>query len=62
MWVRVLFVSVLVLLGACSKSDEKIEDHVWKEKTDTIDKARDVEQPTLDSAAQQREQINKQEE
>lgn len=55
---RVAWVFALVVLGACSEPPETAEeeaapDHVWKEQTDTLDKARGV-QDTLDEANKKR--------
>tara|TARA_R110002072_G_scaffold234185_2_gene391734 strand:- start:23154 stop:23366 length:213 start_codon:yes stop_codon:yes gene_type:complete len=41
-----------------SKASQK--DHVWKEQTDTINKAKEVENMMLDSAAVTREAIENQ--
>jgi len=46
---------------ACSDSDkpQKVEqDHIWKEQTDMIDKAKGVEQLLNDAASQQRQLID----
>jgi len=54
-----LMISCLVLF-ACSdessKSDQK--EHVWKEQTDMIDKAKEVEGKMLESAAATRKVID----
>jgi len=50
-------------MSACSDSDkpQKVEqDHVWKEQTDMIDKAKDVEQLLNDTAKQQQKLIDQQ--
>jgi len=50
-------------MTACSDSDktQKVEqDHVWKEQTDMINKAKDVEQLLKDSAAIQQQNIDEQ--
>ena len=39
-----------LFVSACS--DNKVEEHVWKEQTDTIEKAKDVEQLILDTTNQ----------
>jgi len=52
-----------VFITACSDSDQtqKVEqDHVWKEQTDMIDKAKGVEQMLKDSAVLQQQRINEQ--
>ena len=51
-----LFLSVVVI-AACSDETQKVEDHVWKEQTDMIDKAKDVEALINDAALQQQELI-----
>jgi len=61
---KILLLLVLaVFITACSDSDkpQKVEqDHVWKEQTDMIDKAKDVEQMLKDSAALQQQRIDQQ--
>jgi len=56
-------VSMLVLSG-CSDNNadaNKVEgDHVWKEQTDMIDKAKDVENMLQDAANKQQQKINEQ--
>jgi hypothetical protein len=54
-------VAASVVVGACSGDEEpKVEaaaqkdDHVWKEKTGTIDKARDVGRQLEAAAARQK--------
>jgi len=47
----------LLSLAACSDETQKVEDHVWEEQTDMIDKAKDVEALINDAALQQRELI-----
>jgi len=52
-----------VFITACSDSDQtqKVEqDHVWKEQTQLIDKAKDVEQMLKDTAALQQQRIDQQ--
>jgi hypothetical protein len=41
-------------------SDNKVEKHVWKEKTDTIEKTKEVEQLILDATQQQRQNMDEQ--
>lgn len=53
-----LFLTVLLPLGGCS--DNEVEDHVLKEKTDTIEKAKELEQLIQDAADKQQKKINKQ--
>jgi len=53
-----LLVLVVVFMTACSDETDKVQgDHVWKEQTDMIDKAKDVEKLMNDAALQQRQQI-----
>jgi uncharacterized protein YcfL len=52
-----LLTSFLFVVGC---SDNKVEDHVLKEKTDTIEKAKEVEQLILDTAQQQQQNIDEQ--
>jgi len=58
-----LLVMTALLMSACSDSDktQKVEqDHVWKEQTELIDKAKNVEQMLQDSATLQQQRINEQ--
>ena len=56
-------VILLMFVAACSDDVQKVDgeqDHVWKEQTDMIDKAKDVEQLLNNAAAQQRQLIDEQ--
>ena len=61
-----LLCAIAALLVACSeKPKEKPEavrphDHVWSGQTRALEKARDVEQQTLDAAAERDKVIDKQ--
>ena len=58
-----LFLLVAVFITACSDSDhtQKVEqDHVWKEQTDMINKAKGVEQMLQDAAELQQQRVNEQ--
>lgn len=61
--VFLLLVSSLLLV-ACSDdsgtSADAKKDHVWKEQTDTINKAKEVEGMLMDSAENTREAIENQ--
>ena len=48
-----------ILLVACSEQTDTTtqNDHVWKEQTETIDKAKQVEGIIMDSAEQTRDMI-----
>jgi len=52
-----LLTSFLLVVGC---SDNKVEKHVWKEQTDTIEKAKGVEQLILDTTQQQKQDIDEQ--
>ena len=52
-----LLTTILFVVGC---SDNKVEKHVWKEKTDTIEKAKEVEQLILDTSQQQRQRMDEQ--
>ncbi len=62
----ILLGSVLFLFSACSddetaKPEKKLTgDHVWKEQTQTIDRAKEVEGMLLDAADDQRKVIDEQ--
>ena len=48
----------IILISSCSEEIDKVqEDHVWKEQTDMINKAQDVEILINDAALLQRQQI-----
>lgn len=55
-----IMVSCLILFGCSDESSNSSpKDHVWKEQTDTIDKAKEVEGMMLESAAATRKAIDK---
>lgn len=61
MYKCVVIIGLACLITACSDSDkpQKVEqDHVWKEQTDMINKATDVEQLLKDSAAIQQQSLD----
>ena len=60
-WHVAWFVAASVVVGACSGDEEpkaeaaaQKDDHVWKEKTGAIDKARDVGRQLEEAAARQK--------
>lgn len=62
----IFLASALMLVSACSddeqgSSERKLSgDHVWKEQTDTIDKAKEVEGLLQDITEKQRQAIEAQ--
>ena len=52
-----MLTSFLFVVGC---SDNKVDDHVWKEKTDTIEKAKEVEQLIQNTVQQQKQNIDEQ--
>ena len=53
--------TVLILVPACSEDgDKSTDEHVWKEQTQTIDKANEVEGLLQGAADRQREIIDEQ--
>ncbi len=62
----ILLGTVLFLISACSddesaKPEKKLSgDHVWKEQTQTIDRAKEVEGMLQDAADEQRKVIDEQ--
>jgi hypothetical protein len=53
-----LLILMTVFMTACSDETDKVKgDHVWKEQTDMIDNAKEVEVLINDAALQQRQQI-----
>jgi hypothetical protein len=58
---RVLITGMLLLMGSCTSGDDsQIEDHVWKQQTDTLDRAREATQLLEDAANKKRKQIDQQ--
>ena len=55
-----LMCCVLLLLCACSGGESESGGHVWKDQTDMIDKARDVEDLLGTANARQRQRIEEQ--
>ena len=54
-----LILPLLLVIGCSDKQDHKIKDHVWKEKTDAINKAKAVEQLIQNNDLKQQQEINK---
>ena len=54
-----LIVASALLLSACSDDDAAQDDHVLKEKVQTIDKARDVERQLGEAAARMKKASEK---
>ena len=55
----VLVLPILFIMG-CSEEQNKVEEHVWKDQTEMIDKAKNVEQMLNDAALQQQKLIEQQ--
>ncbi len=58
----VILMCALILNGCSEDNNTQSKDHVWKEQTDAIEKARAVEGMLQDSAEAQRRQIQDQSE
>jgi len=57
----VICLSALMMTACSDDSADKVEkDHVWKEQTDMIDKAKNVENLLQDAADAQQQKINEQ--
>ncbi len=56
----VLLISFVLFKGFPKVEDKTMEDHIWKEQTDTIKKAEAVNQLIQDAAEKQRQMIEKQ--
>ncbi len=52
--------AMLLLLCACSDGESESEAEVWKDQTDMVDKAHDVEDLLGAADAQQRQRIEEQ--
>jgi len=59
---RYLYVVLMILFTtACSDEQQQVEgNHVWKEQTEMIDKARDIESLINDAAQQKQQEIDDQ--
>ena len=58
---KIIFLSaVLLLASACSDDDKESGDHVWKEQTQVLDKAKEVDGLLKDVEDQQRKIIDEQ--
>ena len=57
-----IFLSILPILFTigCSDEQDKVEEHVWKEQTEMLDKAKGVEALLRDSALEQQQRIEEQ--
>lgn len=59
--IRTVFLLLMIgFVVACSDEQPQVEEHVWQEQTDMIDKAKDVEQLLNDTADLQRKAIEEQ--
>ena len=56
----VMLISSLIIKGCLDSERKNAGDHVWKEQTDTIKKAEEVNQLILDAAEKQRQNIEQQ--
>ena len=52
--------AILLLVSACSDDDRESGDHVWKEQTQALDKAKEVEGLLKDVSDEQRKIIEEQ--
>ncbi len=58
---KVIFLAaVFLLVSACSDDDRESGDHVWKDQTQALDKAKEVEGLLKDATDQQRKIIEDQ--
>ncbi len=63
---KILLILTFFIVSGCSDSVDKAanepskDEHVWKTQTDTIDKAKGIEQSIMDAANQQKNKINEQ--
>ncbi len=58
---KIIFLSAtLLLVSACSDDDRESGDHVWKEQTQVLDKAKEVDGLLKDVTDQQRKIIEDQ--
>lgn len=58
---KIIFLAAtLLFVSACSDDDRESGDHVWKEQTQVLDKAKEVDGLLKDVADQQRKIIDEQ--
>ena len=57
---RISIISMLLVAACTSGDDNKLEDHVWKEQTETLDRAREAAQLMEDAANKKRKEIDQQ--
>ncbi|RKZ97905.1 MAG: hypothetical protein DRQ46_03630 [Gammaproteobacteria bacterium] len=54
-------VLMMIFVVACSDESQQVEgNHVWKEQTDMIDKAHDIESMINNAAQQKQQEIDEQ--
>lgn len=58
--IKILLISMIIFLPACSEDKQNSSEHVWKEQTDAINKAKQVESMIMDSAEKQKKAIERQ--
>ena len=58
--IKVFLISMIIFLTAFSEDKETSGEHVWKEQTDTTNKAKQVEAMIMDSAEKQKKAIEEQ--
>jgi len=56
----IVLLTPLILRGCSDDEANKVEDHVWKEQTDTIKKADEANQLIQDAAKNQQQEIDQQ--
>ncbi len=56
----IILSAVLLLVSACSDDDRESGDHIWKEQTQVLDKAKEVEGLLKDVSDKQRKIIDEQ--
>lgn len=57
---KISCVLLCAVLASCSGEDSSSGDHVWKEQTDTIDRAKDAEKKMMDAVQLQKQAIEEQ--
>ena len=58
---KIFTVAMMLVFSGCSGSDEPVpQDNVFKETTDTIDRAKEAEEKMLEAAKLREEEIKKQ--
>lgn len=54
-----MLVALGLVLGGCSSEDNEVEEHVWKDQVESIDRAREVEDIIQGAAEKHKKAVEK---